>query len=850
MIRDEWTTFDPENFKQKLIENCDSNEFWVIDIYNSLMRKNLEMPEIIVELADIAVDIFKSRSEIGETILFLELKARSQAVNNDLKPCIETIKYIMTFDHEIVESTVLELADDCFKSANNFGYNIDQIPSVLEQLESIYNFYNKYESIFNLYIQSAYIYSRHNASQAAYRSICNAEIVAHEQKSKLLLATCLKVLNVIAFEESDMLAAKNFGMQAIVLYEEANEKVPYELIANIAVTYMNLGDLTSAVEYFKIALENEDLDRETKKTILVNYSLCLRRQSLLTEATTTLEHVLNESGTNDDPEQCIELHLASAKLATLDKNLDLDKFTSHITNVCIQQDLLLSDALRLHHRRGLRERYNHRIKNLLVYLPETGNISRALFPLVTIYANNLSDWINILEWRESLEKKNLPAELINELDEILSCIKDIGAPHLYGFREKYDDPWDPNHLTGVWDDFSHLCSKLSSFDIPLPLAKGTNQNYRVLCEQKLQQNHCLMFMTHINEISLLWYFIKDRYYRVQIQKEILIEWNKSLREFANFSINKKTFINKFDELTHHLTPIFAPIIDRISENECISLRYIDDIQPSLPIYSLLLKNDSLRNRMVSGDFEIRNVPALVEQLDDENIINSILAIIDPNEDLQLAYYDAKLFSKSSNRNKPKYIYATEKNNLSEYISTNDILLVSTHGNSLDIFSDAYFAQLGDPDTSHIINVYNLQKFSPTSSIRLAMINTCYSGSKSIRNYQKEFYTNDAVTIPNLILLNRRAVAFSSLWKISDTVSCIISYLVGQGLSMGYKPSTALTRAISTLPDMSCAQIKQIFFDNLDEEKAKEVTKHFPHQPETKMFSHPYLVAGLMIHGLL
>lgn len=138
MIRDEWTTFDPENFKQKLIENCDSNEFWVIDIYNSLMRKNLEMPEIIVELADIAVDIFKSRSEIGETILFLELKARSQAVNNDLKPCIETIKYIMTFDHEIVESTVLELADDCFKSANNFGYNIDQIPSVLEQLESIY----------------------------------------------------------------------------------------------------------------------------------------------------------------------------------------------------------------------------------------------------------------------------------------------------------------------------------------------------------------------------------------------------------------------------------------------------------------------------------------------------------------------------------------------------------------------------------------------------------------------------------------------------------------------------------------------------------------------------------------
>ena len=64
--------------------------------------------------------------------------------------------------------------------------------------------------------------------------------------------------------------------------------------------------------------------------------------------------------------------------------------------------------------------------------------------------------------------------------------------------------------------------------------------------------------------------------------------------------------------------------------------------------------------MVSGDFEIRNVPALVEHLDDEKTINSILAIIDPNEDLQLAYYDAKLFSKSSNGNEPKYICATEK----------------------------------------------------------------------------------------------------------------------------------------------------------------------------------------------
>lgn len=131
-----------------------------------------------------------------------------------------------------------------------------------------------------------------------------------------------------------------------------------------------------------------------------------------------------------------------------------------------------------------------------------------------------------------------------------------------------------------------------------------------------------------------------------------------------------------------------------------------------------------------------------------------------------------------------------------------------------------------------------------------ILSTCYSGTQSSRNYQKHFRTSNAVAIPNLFLLNRRAVAFASTWKISDTASFIIAHLIGEGLRAGYEPSAALASAIARLPSMTRSETMAILADCLPRKAQAEAIRRLDGAPEQGMFSHDYSTTGFTIHGLL
>ncbi|MDO8842711.1 MAG: CHAT domain-containing protein [Methylicorpusculum sp.] len=849
MKLDQWTSLEPSSFKQKLLDNCDTHEIYIVDLYNALIWKAKDNPARVTELAEAAVEVFDSLGDSDEVLLFLELHARCHLANDDIDRAMSIITRIMTLDRTAAEMVALELAQDIINCADSFGISLDQRPRVLNQVESIFQHYDRQEEIAGLYLKSAFVYSQHGASQAAYRCTSDAEQIARVLLSLPLLARCYSAAVVVACEEPDYRWAIGAGERALTAYQQAELEAPADLLSNLGVAHMNLDELEQATGYFEQALTYTDMPVGLESAIRVNLSTCLRRRNQLPQAVAMLATAEATSRIEDQPECALELALSAAKLAGAKANTPM--LIQWLQVASKRLDHLLADVLRLHHRRGLRERYIVRLERLLRSLPANGTVTDALLPVVATRGNAMGDWLAILSWAAQLrQESNFPPALTSELDNILHRIRNLGAPHLYGFWEKYDDPWSGGDFGYEWDKLSQLCARIKALGLSLPLDKANSLNQAALCQTRLNQGHCLMVTTYAGDDALLWCFIGDRYQRVAIPLQPLMHWHQAQFEYANGSRNRRAFTVAIEELTQALSSLLDPVFVDIASAGCASIRYIEDSLRDLPLMLFALRNDELSARMAAGDFQVRLVPAMVESLRDNSTLSGVTSIIDYHEDLLLAPYEGHAFTRAAGLPLPASLPADSSGNLTSLISEHDVLIVSTHGHSLEFFTDAYFAKLGSPDGSHLINVSSLQEAAPDLPIRLAILNTCYSGSRSSRNYQKTFRTSDAVAIPNLFLLNRRAVALASTWKISDTASFIVAHLIGEGLKHGHEPSAAVARAITRLRSMTSSETIAILTYNLPESVQAKAILRVNGAPEQGMFSHPYFTAGLAIHGLL
>jgi tetratricopeptide (TPR) repeat protein len=848
MDLEQWTSLEPLAFKQHLLDNCDTDDIYLVDLYNALIQKAAKEPARVAEMADVAVAALDSVGEVDGALLFLELHARCHLFNGDIDLAMAIISRIMMLNNSVAETTALELAQDTVMCIETFRISVDRQPAIFKQVESIFQHYGKHEKSADLRLLAALVYSGHGASQAAYRCIDDAEQVAHTLQLLPLLARCYGTALAVACEEPDYRWAIGAGENAIDVYSRAELEPPPGLLSNLGVAHLNLNELEQATCYFERALECTNKPDGLESAIQTNLSICLRRGNQLSQAEKMLADATSTAA-EDFSEHSIELSLGAAKLASVQN--DIFTLTRELQVSAKRLDGLLANVLRLHHRRGLRERYIVRLAELLRHLPSTGVAVDALVPVTATRGNAMADWLAILSWATSLRRdSNFPTNLADELDDILYQIRDLGAPHLFGFREKYDDPWSPGNFGGVWDDFSRLCSRISVLGFPSPLDQAGSSSQASLCELRLAQGHCLMFTTYSGESALLWCFIGENYHRVALPLKPMLRWYLAQIEHAQGSKNRSYFNAEINALIEVLSPLITPLFVGIADARCVSIRYIEDSLRELPLTLFVLRNAELAARMATGDFQVRIVPAMAEQLVDNSPLSAAVAIVDQREDLVLAPFEGAAFCRAAGISPPSSLSANNSESLTSLIGDHEILIVSTHGHSLNFFSDAYFAKLGSPDEQHMISVAALQIAAPDLAVRLAILNTCYSGSRSSRNFQKRFRTSDAVAIPNLFLLNQRAVALAGAWKISDTASFVIAYLVGDALRQGHEPAAAVAMAIARLPAIKRSATVSILADNLPEAVRDKALPRLTTAPEDGMFSHPYFTAGLSLYGLL
>jgi len=851
MDLDQFISLEPVAFK-KLIEGgyLDNHGIWIVDVYNALIERALDHPAHVEQLAASAVEAYLGSGLLNEAILYLELQARALLIQHKLKDAVVLVERIADLAGDASESTVLELTDDILASGDSYGVGVDQRPRIMAEVARLLQRYGQEEKVVVLYLDAAKIYSGHGATQPAYRCVHDAEILAHSLRSLELIAKCYATALIVACEEHDYPFGVGAGEKALSAYQELALEPPPELLGNLGVAYMNTGSEEKAIEYCESALASSRCTAGLSVFVRGNLSICLRRCGRLADAEAVLaqaEAAIAPEG--QSVEGVLEVCLSGAKLAAA--NSDAPKLARRLSDAARHLDEVLSNVLRLHHRRGIRTRYICRIEGLLRDLPSTGNATEVLLPMLAVRGNAMGDWLTILSWASKVAQSRCASNrLIERLNRNLLQIRAVGAPHLYGYREKWDDAWSAYNRVELWDELSNIAAMLHSEAIGRPLDLASAESQSEVCRSRLIGGHCLMMMTYAGETALLWCFIGCEYKRVEVPLELIKEWHAAQLKYAQQFISQGQFISELGSLISGLAPVLDPVFAEVADAGCKSIRFIEDCLNDVPLIEFALRNSELSVRMSEGHFEVRTVPALIECSEDDGPISSTIAIVDQQEDLLLASFEAKAFTQAAGLPPAVSLAKKDESSLEELLQGYDALVVSTHGHSIKFFSDAYFAQLGTPENPHLLSVHALQVAAPTLQLRLALVNTCFSGTRSARNLQTSFRTSDSVALPNLFLLNRRAIALASSWKSSDTACFVLTYLVGEGLKLGFPPSAALARAIARLRASTRTAVIEILESQLSGKGLEEAISRIAGAPETGMFSSPYSTAGLTIHGLL
>lgn len=844
----DWLNLSPEAFESRLRHRLDrTSEFDdVVDLYNELIATCDHNARHVAEVAKAVAALMQRRDLHWERLLFLELTARARYMAGDVRGAFEALDTLARADNtEDTRETVLEIVRVAVEDADSIASSIDHRPVVLRAAASLFEYYDLRDELGDLKLRSALLYSRHGASQAAYRAIADVENQAHETGSLPMLARALQTVVAVSCEEGDPEFAVNAGKQALELLAELGAEPSMVLLGNLGTAFMRAGDTVNGEIYLRRALEASATDSDIRPTLMVNLAACLRQAGKADQARAMINEArIAHSGTRD-PEALLELELVAARICA--ESGDSGAVAIALAAAARAFDETLRDVLRFHHRRGLRERYLPRFDNLMAAMPDEGPVDEALEALVACRGNALGDWLALLEWSRKTAALVQAGEEV-ALEQALEGLRGEGVPRLFGFLEKYDDVWGPRNPAGYqWDKLSQFIATLDGRSGPALDQAGQAAMIDAV-RRRLADGHCIIAMTHAGE-PLLWSFHGDRYRRAALPADTRSNWHAALLRFSQGEIGRQEFAAALGGWLDAVFPLLEPVLDGLATGGVRSIRYLQDFGPSPPMTALAMRHPGLLERMRQGLFEVRLVAAMVLSAEPPQISGGVAAIIDCDGELLLPRHESAAFAEAAGLSPPVIIDTGATEELPELVGDAQVLFVSTHGTPVSSYTDPYFASIGGA-APHPVSIRRLQAHGDRLDLRLVLLNACYSGAGSARNFQQRFRTADAVSFPAWSLLNGRAIACASAWRTSDTAQYLFSRYAGEALGAGLPPSGAVSSAMAQLHlatrDEAIAALSAIA------EPADRATAigRLANAPQHGAFSHPYLGGAMAIHSLL
>lgn len=674
----------------------------------------------------------------------------------------------------------------------------DHVPHILRELVRLFVHLGRIEEAIDNLITAANLLADFGAYQPAYGSLADAEELARERRLLPQYVKVISALHATCVQEGDhAYAAKTWSLLQ-EKYAELGEQVPTALAVNHATSLFQTGDLKGARDGFEQALAQMTPNADFRAGILVNLSACLRELGDRVESDRRMieaRESLSLLG-SVDPERLIETELIAAKNSV--RSGDAEEAASCLNRAVAALDAAVGLVEKLHYRRGMRERYVSRIERLLVGLPASGRASDVLAIVAASRANRVGDWLHFLDWTRLLSR-SLADDDKEELDRLVARIADQGAPHLYGYREKYDDPMSAATMGDPWRDLAEFADKACrSHDVGRPFVGASSPRGASLIRQRLDEGHAVLvnLLTAGHKTMLM---IGDRYVICDLPEAETQEFFVALSRHRQEPNQAKALGVATNAYQAALLSCLRPILNELAEaSGCKGVIFIPDRMDLTPINLVMLGDRRIRERMASGLFEVRTCLAIYPAQRQIAAPAFCLGIVEADANLRHDRADIEAFLSGTGASGSLLESPTWDEFAAGMVSV-DSLVLSHHGMSVGLFRDPYFANMAGPEQQGIMSLALLQQVAFRWPHRLAVLGTCHSGGFINRNYQFEFRSHELMGFPTVFLLNGKAEVMAASWAILDRFNLLFTTLFASGLQHMY-PAQAASSALARLVD--------------------------------------------------
>lgn len=659
----------------------------------------------------------------------------------------------------------------------------DDLFLLIRHVSNYYKAALNHKAVIDLYLQAVDHFADFHAFQSAYRLLNDAELYANEFCE---VNDNLRVKDRVAeicITEGDLDYAAKVLRKLRKLRRRLGLEPPMILELNYGNLQLRKGHYEPALRTFKPGLEQKQ-PTFIRLPAFLNSSICLRELGDTSKAREYLASARSLIDETTDLSQLIELELVEAKTCiSMEYSMEAAECLRDAVHLI---DGLLASAGRLHYRRGIRERYRSRVAHLLQGLPKTGQ-SQSILPIIAfLKGNSSSDWLALLDWRSSLPISDTSSELSHRFDEALRGVAAAGAPVLYGFREKYDEPWSmpwttnekthssvPLAPTIPWADLNtavtEICHAIGDQG-PWEVASTRSRSNELLNAIGLSGR--ILALAFTSAAASIYLISCDRYERIDIpmrqvsELSILFAMHKVEMESA------KAFRERLSIFTSNLAEQLATPLNSMCASGVDSLIILPE-PIFFPTMAVLTSHEGVRSRMEKGRLSIRTCPIVHTGKARDGQFQIVSACNVAGDNLKLD--DAEL----ANLARILSPVTTIRNTLSDSsnqgpLFENDILHIAAHGSPISKLRDAFFTQASD--SRPLTNFYQLQWRATQSRSQLVFLNSCFSADTLNWNVMEAFSTSEQIGLSSMFLLNRKAAVIATAWGTFDSAAYIFAQL--------------------------------------------------------------------------
>lgn len=674
----------------------------------------------------------------------------------------------------------------------------DHVLNILYEVVRLYRYLGEVEKAIENLIVAAYLFADFGAFQPAYHTLGDAENLACDSKLLQEYTDVVSALYSIALLEGDHKFAVRIWPTLKQKYVELGKAIPTHLAVNHATLQLQTGEHKTAREEFEEALvgveQGEDFD-DKRSRILINLSACLRElgEHELSDARLAEARHLLSTFENVDPEFPLEAELIGAKNAVAKGDLVETAACLNRAAQCLDAGVGLVE--KLHYRRGLRERYIPRIERLLASLATTGHAADVIPVIAATRANRMSDWLHFLDWAKMLATMLSPEEKA-ELEHLVDHLAGHGSPHLFGYREKYDDPMSAIKTPDPWRNIAEYADRVSArHNVSRPFEGATSESIAVTITQRLGEGYAILVNMVASGHKML-LLIGERYVLCDIPQEEARAFFEALLRHRAAPNQTKALNLAVGAYQAALLHFLAPVLDELAVASCKGVIFIPDGWNLTPINLVMVGDPKIRARMAAGEFEVRTCIALYPASRQAGAPASCLGIIESQSGLKYDRADLDVFFKGAGA--PGTLLEDPKwDGFSEAMASTDALVLSHHGASVGLFIDPFFADMAGPFRDSAMSLMRLQGAAYRWPYRLAVLGTCHSGGLVNRNYQAQFSSHDLTGFPSVLLLNGRSEVVAASWAILDRFNILFTALFAPELHTAH-PSQAASITLAKL----------------------------------------------------